>query len=137
MKKLLSILLIMALLCGFGAVAASANTVNLPPPPPLPSLNPAAIVAWNALISMVRVAGQTFGFDDFPTEMFMTTIRVLENLGIDVAPLIEWAGDLIPMNIRQELHNEGIVTFHVWERSWVCHFVFRYLLFGWIWMRWV
>jgi len=134
MKKLLSILLVMTLLFGFGAVAASANTINLPPPPALPPMGPAAMIAWNGLLSMMRVTGQTFGFADFPGDMFMASIRTLHNMGVDVEPLVDWASDLIPMDVRRQLHNEGIVSFPVWERSIICHLVFRYLLFGFIWM---
>ncbi|MCL2446231.1 MAG: hypothetical protein FWD06_05645 [Oscillospiraceae bacterium] len=134
MKKLLSILLVMTLLFGFGAVAASANSITLPTPPALPSLNPAAMIAWNGMISMMRVTGQNFGFADFPGDVFMTSVRTLHNMGVDVEPLVEWGSDLIPMNVRRQLHNEGIVSFPVWERSIVCHLVFRYLLFGFIWM---
>jgi len=40
----------------------------------------------------------------------------------------------IPIPVKAMLHKAGVMKFPIYERSYVWNFIFKYLLFGWIWM---
>lgn len=58
-------------------------------------------------------------------------LGIVQGLGIDVDKFLRNMD--IPIAAKKVLHAAGI-KFPLYERSYFWHFIFKYLLFGWIWM---
>jgi|GEM_PF-1730210 len=140
MKKVIGILLVAALLCGgFAAVGASAaGPVQIEaqaPQPPMPQPQNAiqnALFAQAMQALTVMLANSTLG--EIPIAAFVNTLLALQRLGLDVEAFIEEVDHLLPMAVRAALHDAGLINIPVWERDPLIHFIFYWILFGWLWM---
>ena len=136
MKKVISILLAAVLLCGgFAVVGASAAPAPVQfEPSAIQPHNPIqdALMrqAMNALTTLL--ANTTFG--EIPINAFVETLLTLQRLGLDVGAFIESVEDLLPMAVKAALHDAGLASFPIWERDPLAHFIFYWILFGWLWM---
>ena len=127
MKKLLSILLAVLLIGGTMGVAASAAAPALPKAASLsPLLKPLTdFIAKYDLENLTQVQ----------LDLMIKILQGLKKLNIDYAPLLESLDEYLPFAVKAALHDAGLMEYPVWERDMILHFVFRYLLFGWLWME--
>ena len=137
MKKRISILLVAVLLCGGFAVVGANATAATPvqtqfqAPQPQNALQNALFgQAMNALT--VLLANTTLG--EIPINAFVNTLLGLQRLGLDVERFLEEVDHLLPMAVRAALHDAGLINIPVWERNPLIHFIFYWILFGWLWM---
>ena len=62
-------------------------------------------------------------------------LTTLKSLGIDYKPVLASIDQYLPFSTKAALHDAGLMNYPIWERSAMWYFVFRYLLFGWLWME--
>jgi len=124
MKKLLSILLTAMLLCGILGVGMSVSAAPAQPQ----AVNPLAplieFIAQNNLSSLT----------DAQVNILIGILRLLKALNVDYSSLLESVDSLLPFSVKAALHDAGLMSYPIWERDMLMYFVFRYLLFGWLWM---
>jgi len=145
MKKLISILLVVALLLGVGAVAASATAPAAPAHtqvvqqnwwqdllPPPPSNDPVFNLIMNLLFAF------TGDFSDAQVANFISILRIAQASGLDIQPVLEWANPILPIRVRAALHNDPVLnaSYPLWQRNAFIYYTLRIFFFGWIWMRW-
>ncbi|MDR2687190.1 MAG: hypothetical protein LBB75_05510 [Oscillospiraceae bacterium] len=122
MKKLLSIFLSALLLCGVmgaGLTAAAAPDLSLLQKP------------------LTEFLGQ-YDLENLTEAQVGIFIKILETLkkaGVDYVPLLEAADGYLPFTVKAALHDAGLMSYPIWERDAMMYLVFRYLLFGWVWME--
>lgn len=116
MKKILCVFLSALLLCGTVSVAASALM------PAMPTIDD--------LFAKFDLENLT----DEQIALLIEGLNFLKNLHLDVASYLEAHADQLPMALKAALHQAGLASFPLWERSAFWNFVFKWLLFGWIWM---
>ena len=139
MKKVISILLVAALLCGGFAVAsagaAAAHSAQIEAQ--VQAIEPHNVIQ-NALFAQamqaltVLLANTTLG--EIPISMFVDTLLTLQRLGLDVDAFLAEVDHLLPMAVRAALHDAGLINIPIWERDPLMHFIFYWILFGWLWM---
>jgi len=123
MKKLLSILLAAMLLCGIAGMGVSAA--------------PAQPQATNPLLAPLIefIAKYDLGsLSDLQVTALIGILRTLKALNIDYTGLLATVDHLLPFSVKAALHDAGLMDYPIWERDMLMYFVFRYLLFGWLWM---
>ena len=64
----------------------------------------------------------------------ITILTALKKAGVNYKPLLEAADGILPFAVKAALHDAGLMSYPIWERDYLMYLVFRYLLFGWIWM---
>jgi len=67
-----------------------------------------------------------------------TLILILNGLkkaGVNYKPLLEMVDGALPFTVKAALHDAGLMSYPIWERDFTMYLVFKYLLFGWIWME--
>jgi len=126
MKKFLSVLLIAVLLCGVGLVGANANAAPALVETQSSALQNIAMAALNTLLNS--------SMGDIAIQAFVNSMGGLQNLGFNVAGFLEAVDDLLPMAVKAALHDAGVASYPIWERDMLFYLIFRYLLFGWLWM---
>jgi len=127
MKKFLSILLIALLLCGVVGVAAGAAAPALPKAaaialPGIPSLD--------SILKNFNLASMT----DAQLSSFIKILSGLKSLGVDLSSYLAPIAKGLPIPVKAALQQAGLMQFPIWERSYFFNFIFKWLLFGWIWM---
>ena len=139
MKKVISILLVVVLFCGgfaaVGASAVAADSAQVEAQAPVPQphnviQNALFAQAMQALTTML--ANTTLG--EIPIAAFVNTLLTLQRLGLDVEAFLEEVDHLLPMAVRAALHDAGLINIPIWERDPLMHFIFYWILFGWLWM---
>jgi len=126
MKKWLCVLLAAMMLFGAFSVAASAspaaNLVNNP-------------VTQRLLRDFQRELEKLITLENI-TERDLKPLLDLASIGsmfgLDLSPLLRNID--IPIPVKNMLHSAGIMRFPIYERSYIWNFIFKYILFGWIWM---
>ena len=137
MKKMVSALLVALLLCGLGLVGASA-TLYLPQAMPLNSVILPSM-EWEIADHVAQLEALLLEFKDGQVTG-TRLLRVAQQLiimdmhGIDYSGTFEWARSFLPMNVKAALHDAGLASFPIWERDPLMHFIFYWILFGWLWM---
>lgn len=125
MKKIISVLLITLLLCGGVSVAASAA-----PALSLPKASALAIPKLEDLLKPFDLSN----LSETQLKLLIGTLAALKKLGVDLAKYLEPVTKNLPIPVKAALHEAGLVEFPIWERSYVFNFIFKWLLFGWLWM---
>ena len=124
MKKTLCILLTALLLCG--AFGAGLNAAAAPAPAAVsPLLGP--LVEFLAQYDLKSLT-------DAQVNLLIGILKTLKTLGIDYTGVLEAVDGLLPMTVKAALHDAGLMSYPIWERDFIAYLIFRYLLFGWIWM---
>ena len=136
-KKAISILLVAVLLCGGLAIAGTAaapapaqsRNITIPAPPAVGN-NVMLQQLVNLFLTIIGAGQMT----DIQARVLIGLLQGLNRLGVDYSEILEWATPLLPMSVRNMLHDEGLAHFPIWQRSLFWNMVFYWLLFGWIWM---
>jgi len=68
-------------------------------------------------------------------DILIKILEALKKAGINYAPLLEAVDGYLPFTVKAALHDAGLMSYPIWERDFMMYLVFRYLLFGWIWME--
>ena len=68
-------------------------------------------------------------------DILIKILETLKKLGIDYKPLLEAVDGYLPFAVKAALHDAGLMSYPIWERDFTMYLVFKYLLFGWIWME--
>jgi len=124
MKKLLSILLACLLLCGVMGVGLSAAAAPAP--------------ATAALLKPLSDFLGQYDLENLTDAQLGILIKILETLkkaNINYKPLLDAVDDYLPFAVKAALHDAGLMSYPIWERDFMMYLVFRYLLFGWVWMK--
>jgi len=124
MKKLLSILLAALLLCGVMGAGLSAVAA------PAPDLS--------LLTKPLSDFLGSYDLENLTEAQLNILIKILDTLkkaGINYAPLLEAVDEYLPFTVKAALHDAGLMSYPIWERDFMMYLVFKYLLFGWLWME--
>ena len=62
-------------------------------------------------------------------------LTALKKAGINYKPLLDAVSGYLPMVVKAALHDAGLMSYPIWERDFLMYLIFKYLLFGWIWME--
>jgi len=62
-------------------------------------------------------------------------LNTLKKVGINYVPLLEAVDGYLPFTVKAALHDAGLMSYPIWERDFMMYLVFKYLLFGWLWME--
>ena len=125
MKKLVSILLTALLLCG--ALGAGLSAAAAPAPVAVsPLLKP--LVDFLAQYDLQKLT-------DAQINILIGILNTLKRLGVDYTGVLEAVDDLLPMSVKAALHDAGLMSYPIWERNFLAYLIFKYLLFGWLWMK--
>jgi len=131
MKKIISILLVVMLLCGsLGVAGASAAT------PPVQA-QAVTTQSRNAMQNLANAALTTLlnsSMGDLAITAFVNAMKSLQNRGFDVESFLDSVDHRLPMPVKAALHDAGVKSYPIWERDMMFYLIFRYLLFGWFWM---
>jgi len=120
MKKLLSILLAALLLCGvvgLGLTAAAAPAPDLLKP-----------------LSNFLGSYDLENLTDAQLNILIKILDTLKKAGVNYRPLLDAVSGYLPFRVKAALHDAGLMSYPIWERDFMWYLVFKYLLFGWIWM---
>ncbi|MDR0532266.1 MAG: hypothetical protein LBG83_09435 [Oscillospiraceae bacterium] len=146
MKRVISVILAMLLLCGAsaaGAQAASASS-NLDSfvDDYVKQINKVIgaltdTSAKNPVNNQKNVEKALKGFDlssltDEQLETVVGLLTKLQGFGVNVETYLK--GMNLPIPVKAALHKANLVKYPIWERSSFWNFIFKWLLFGWIWM---
>lgn len=123
MKKLLSILLACLVLCGTMGAAMTASAAQTQ-----------SILSGDAL-SLFLKGIDIAKLNAKQIEALVAAANLAKGFGIDIAAILAPFEDKLPFAAKAALHEAGLKQYPVWERSAFMNFVFKYLLFGWIWMK--
>ena len=126
MKKTLCIFLATLLLCmGIGmSASAAAETPQQAPP---------KSAATDALWAVLN----NFDFTNLTNAqitILVNTLKALKALGVDYSGFLERISPLLPFSAKAALHDAGLASYPIWERDLMYYLIFKYLLFGWLWM---
>jgi len=124
MKKLLSILLAALLLCGVMGVASNAAAASVP--------NLSLLTKpLTDFLGQYDLANLT----EAQVNILIGILNTLKKAGVNYKPLIEAIDGYLPFAVKAALHDAGLMSYPIWERDFMMYLVFKYLLFGWIWME--
>jgi len=121
MKKILSILLAALLLGGVMSVGLSAAAA------------PATQAVDDQLVKFLGSADLKNLTKD-QMNLLVEILGYLKLLGFDYTKLLDAVKDQLPIAAKAALHKAGLMSYPVWERNVFVNLIFKYLLFGWIWM---
>jgi len=62
-------------------------------------------------------------------------LNTLKKAGVNYVPLLEAVDGYLPFTVKAALHDAGLMSYPIWERDYMMYLVFKYLLFGWLWME--
>lgn len=127
MKKLMSILLATLLLGSIAVVGTSAAAA------PQAGITQSASPLETMLISYLK------GLDwekitDTQVTWIVNTIKRMKDNNVEYAYILDAVANQLPYAVKSALHDAGLAKFPIWERSAFFNFIFKWLLFGWIWM---
>ena len=71
---------------------------------------------------------------DAQLELLIGILNTLKKAGVNYVPLLEAVDGYLPFTVKAALHDAGLMNYPIWERNFMMYLVFKYLLFGWIWM---
>jgi hypothetical protein len=119
MKKILSILLAAILLgsvmtVGFTATAATVSVTG----------NLENFLAGKTLENLTAQE----------LNLLKALLEGLKLLGIDYTAVLKKYDSQLPVAVKAALHDAGLMSYPIWERSVFFNFIFKYLLLGWLWM---
>jgi len=121
MKRILCILLAAMTLMGVAGVAASAA--------PVQGANAMDILFQNLLNALLNIDLENL------TKQQLDGLVSLFNNYKNIPGFSSFVRRLdLPISVKAALHRAGIVKFPIYERSLLWNFIFKYFLFGWIWM---
>ena len=63
-----------------------------------------------------------------------TALEGLKLIGFDYTAILKSVDGSLPIAVKAALHKAGLMNYPIWERSLFWNLVFKYLLFGWVWM---
>ena len=128
MKKIISVLLAALLLCGGISVAASAA--------PAAALEPQAITLPGGTAGIPNFLWNLnfANLNDVQLLLLINTLKGLKAAGVDYSGFLESVRSVLPIGVKAELHKQGLASYPVWERNSFANFIFKWLLFGFVWM---
>jgi len=72
---------------------------------------------------------------DAQLELLIGILNTLKKAGVNYVPLLEAVDGYLPFAVKAALHDAGLMNYPIWERDFVMYLIFKYLLFGWLWME--
>ena len=136
MKKLLSILLAALMLCSGLAITTGVTATAAPA-----QKTEASASSFDNLFNTVLNLFKGINISEMTEKQQESVINLLNWIpDLKGNPLI---GDILksidkqynlPITFKNLLHKNGIYSFPFYERSVFWNFIFKWLLFGWIWM---
>jgi len=129
MKRTLCMLLIAMTLFGAFSVAASAAPAAASAPSALDKL------INNSIRNVQKEVEKLLKMDDVTEKDLKPLIDMLSigsMFGVDFSKYLKNFD--IPIPVKKMLNDAGVMKFPIYERSYFWNFIFKYLLFGWIWM---
>ncbi len=126
-KKILSIFLAALLLCGAVSVGVSAAASTAKSYASQEGILETALRSFIKNVDWGKIT-------ETQTTWLIKTLTTMKTLGINYDSILETVSPYLPMSVKAALHDAGLAEYPIWERDMLMYFVFRYLLFGWVWM---
>jgi len=122
MKKILSILLAVLLFGGVMTVGFTASAA-----PAAPQAITDNLVNFLAGKNLANLTTQELN-------LLKAILEGLKLLGVDYTAILRRYDSQLPVSVKSALHRAGLMNYPIWERNVFFNIIFKYLLFGWLWM---